>query len=407
MKIAIWYNLPSGGAKRALFDHVRGLVGRGHELQAWCPPTADRSYLPLSNLIPEHVVPLAWRLSPSRDGAGRWASGLSHLRSRAAALEAHAQTCGEEMERWGYDVVFANTCLLFAAPHIGRYVRGPKLLYLQEPNRAFYEAMPRLPWLAPPAGTGFTARCLDALKVYRFRVGARTELENARAFPTVLVNSYFSRESIARAYHLDARVCYLGVDTGQFHPPTATMLRERFVIGLGAVSPSKRVDLAIRALALVPAPRPPLVWVGNMAHDIYLGEMRQLAARLEVDLQIRSRVEDAELVDLLQRAVVMLYTSRLEPFGFAPLEANACGVPVVAVREGGIRETIVDGINGLLCDAEPAALATAVTRLLDHPAEAEALGRSAAQHVAAEWNLERSTDRIEAELRRAAAMSAV
>lgn len=407
MKIAIWYNLPSGGAKRALFDHVRGLVGRGHELQAWCPPTADRSYLPLSHLIPEHVVPLAWRLPRSRDGVGRWASGLSHLRSRSAALEVHAQTCGEQMERWGYDVVFANTCLLFAAPHIGRHVRGPKLLYLQEPNRVLYEAMPRLPWVALPRGTGLVARCKDALQVHRLRAGARTEWENARAFPTLLVNSYFSRESIARAYHLDARVCYLGVDTGQFHPPAATMPRERFVIGLGAVSSSKRVDLAIRALALIPAPRPPLVWVGNMAHEIYLGEMRQLAARLEVDLQIRSRVEDHELVSLLQRAALMLYTSRLEPFGFAPLEANACGVPAVAVREGGIRETIVEGINGLLCDAEPAALAKAVARLLDHPAEAGALGQSAARHIAAEWNLERSTGRIEAELCRAAAMSAV
>ena len=37
-----------------------GLLTRGHTLEAWCPPTADREYLPLSPLIPEHVVDLEW-----------------------------------------------------------------------------------------------------------------------------------------------------------------------------------------------------------------------------------------------------------------------------------------------------------------------------------------------------------
>ena len=57
MKIAVWHNLPSGGGKRALYNHVRGLRERGHTLESWCPPTADQNYLPLSELIAEHVVP--------------------------------------------------------------------------------------------------------------------------------------------------------------------------------------------------------------------------------------------------------------------------------------------------------------------------------------------------------------
>src|SRR5438270_5425310 len=46
MKIAIWHNLPSGGAKRALHDQVVGLKARGHELEVWCPSSADPNYLP-------------------------------------------------------------------------------------------------------------------------------------------------------------------------------------------------------------------------------------------------------------------------------------------------------------------------------------------------------------------------
>ena len=58
MRIAVWHNLPSGGGKRALYYHVRGLVEKGHSVEAWCPSTSDRNYLPLSELITEHVVPI-------------------------------------------------------------------------------------------------------------------------------------------------------------------------------------------------------------------------------------------------------------------------------------------------------------------------------------------------------------
>src|SRR5229473_8596052 len=66
MKIAVWHNLPSGGGKRALYYHVRGLVERGHTVESWCPPTADVSYLPLRELIPEHAVPNEWTLYQGR-----------------------------------------------------------------------------------------------------------------------------------------------------------------------------------------------------------------------------------------------------------------------------------------------------------------------------------------------------
>src|SRR6266542_5380577 len=67
MKIAVWHNLPSGGGKRALFDHVRGLVERGHTVKSWCPSTADQTYLPLSQLIEERVLPFASKSRVSKN----------------------------------------------------------------------------------------------------------------------------------------------------------------------------------------------------------------------------------------------------------------------------------------------------------------------------------------------------
>lgn len=56
MRVAVWHNLPSGGGRRVLHDHVTALAGRGHAVEVRCPPTADRRYWPLPAANPEHVV---------------------------------------------------------------------------------------------------------------------------------------------------------------------------------------------------------------------------------------------------------------------------------------------------------------------------------------------------------------
>src|SRR3979409_898978 len=123
--------------------------------------------------------------------------------------------------------------------------------------------------------------------------------------------------------------------------------------------------------------------------------MRELSFLSGVDLRVRMAVSDAELVAILNKAALLLYTSRLEPFGFAPLEANACGLPVVGVAEGGIRETVQDGVNGFLVDREAESSACAANSLLQNPALARQMGENAAVNVQRNWNVERSVDRLE------------
>src|SRR5262249_39058602 len=108
-----------------------------------------------------------------------------------------------------------------------------------------------------------------------------------------------------------------------------------------------------------------------------------------------------ELVDVLNRAAMMVYAPRLEPFGMAPLEGNACGLPVVAVAEGGIRETIVDGVNGLLVEADPEAMARGVRDLVEEDDQAPALGEAGVRVVDERWSLEAAEQRLEAHLDRA------
>ena len=131
MRIAVWHNLPSGGGKRALDSHVRGLVARGHSVESWCPPTADSSYLPLGEIIPERTKPLDRASFVGRNPLTRWIGPYKDMTAKLAAMDRHCRACADEINAGGFDVLFANSCMFFRTTSIGRHVAIPRLLYLK------------------------------------------------------------------------------------------------------------------------------------------------------------------------------------------------------------------------------------------------------------------------------------
>ena len=401
MRIAVWHNLPSGGGKRALYYHVRGLVERGHQVSCWCLDSADQSFLPLSEFAPERVVPTEFRRP--RAGFTSWlAPWYSEAIARMQAFDEACRLCAQEIAAGQFDLLFANSSVGYYVPFILRHLDMRKVLYLQEPCRFLYEAAPVLPWVSGAeeewGSTLFNPRRIRANypNLQTLRLQAKQEWLNVQACDRVLVNSYFSRESVLRAYGVAARVCYLGVDTKLFR--NLNLERESFIVGVGSIDPIKHIDLAISAVALLPEPRPPLVWIANSGSESYRDTITELARSSGVELRIQSAISDSELVNILNRAALLLCTPRLEPFGFAVLEANACGLPVVAVAEGGLRETVDHGRNGLLVDPEPASIARAVEQLLDDPSLARKLGETGVANVTQNWAVEKSVDRLEKHL---------
>jgi glycosyltransferase involved in cell wall biosynthesis len=323
------------------------------------------------------------------------------LALQSAAVDRHGREAAAVVDAGKFDVLFANSCVVSAVPAIARYCSTPAALYLQEPKRPLYEASfsPAFAALAKPGRSPLAPWYVrkwikDRLETPIRRRQARDEWESAKAFRRILVNSYFSRESVLRAYALDAEVCYLGIDSTSF--ATASNPARDYLIGLGSFTHNKNIPFVIRAVACLPMPRPPLIWVGNTTKPAhYLEEVQALARQLGVDFQPRKLVPQAELTELLGGALAMLYAPRLEPFGYAPLEANACGTPVIAVAEGGVRETVRDGVNGLIVAPRPEAMAEAVQRLQRDPELVARLGRSARAVVETEWTLSAATDRLE------------
>lgn len=401
MKIAVWHNLPSGGGKRALYNHVRGLVERGHEVSCWCLDTADQSFLPLSEFAPERVMPTEFR--KPRAGLTSWlAPWYSEALARMQEFDEACRRCAKEIAAGQFDLLFANSAVGYNVPFVLRHLSMKKALYLQEPRRFLYEAAPILPWVSSAAddlgSSLFHPRTILANypNLQTLRLQAKQEWLNVQACDRVLVNSYFSRESVLRAYGVEARVCYLGVDRTVFR--NLNLERERFIVGVGSLDPVKHIDLAINAVALLPKPRPPLVWIANSGNQNYRDTIIELARSSGVDLRIQNVISDSELVNILNRAALLLCTARLEPFGFVVLEANACGLPVVGVAEGGLRETVEHGSNGLLAEPEPESISRAVNQLLDNPGLARRMGEAGVDNVSQNWAVEKSVDRLETNL---------
>jgi glycosyltransferase involved in cell wall biosynthesis len=401
MKIAIWHNLPSGGAKRALFYQVKGMLERGHQLEVWCPPDANRSYLPLNPLVTEHVLPLRKGKTGKMEGAKRLVQVYRGWLEQIQWMDEHCSQCAAEIHERNFDLFWGHACQYFAVTSIGGRVNLPRVLDLPEPYRRLYEAAPGYPWLAlPPADRIWSLRYMqdfihNLVKTQELRIQARQEHENIRAYDLVHVYSYFSRESMLRTYGLDARVCYCGIDIELFHDRHES--REPFVVGVGSITRAKNIHFVIRSLGKLKPPRPPLVWIGNMANASYLASLKALAEKEGVEFIAKVLLDDQELVSLLNRASVMAYAPRLEPFGVAPLEANACGLPVVAVAEGGVRESIQDGVNGILVSHnDEQAFAGAIASLLENPGSARKLGRQGRELVCQHWTWSASLDRLEA-----------
>ncbi|HEV7663817.1 MAG TPA: glycosyltransferase family 4 protein [Chloroflexota bacterium] len=209
----------------------------------------------------------------------------------------------------------------------------------------------------------------------------------------LVANSRYTASRLQRLYRRDAdAIVYPGVDLDLFRPAER---EPRYAITVGRLSPEKGLD---RLFALWrDMPDLPLHVVGGGSPDV----VRQLRASAPGSVVFRGELSGTDLAEAYQGAAVAVFAPYGEEFGLAPLEALASGVPVVAWREGGLLETVVDGVSGYLVSDEVTFRQRA--RLLLHDqARRQAFGRAA--RIRAEgFSWERTASGIEAVCQRLAA----
>jgi glycosyltransferase involved in cell wall biosynthesis len=222
----------------------------------------------------------------------------------------------------------------------------------------------------------------------------RSDYKNIQKATQVLANSSFMLGVIKSIYTINPVVCYHGVDSDFFRP--LDLSKGDFLLSVGSMTPLKGFDFLIYAVARIPENmRPRLKIVSNFANPPEREFLIALATDLRVDLELAIGVGEEELLLAYNKAKLVVYAPVREPFGLVTIESMACGTPVVAVSEGGIRETVVDNEVGILVDRDEQAFADAIQSLLADPARRKELGRKGRSHVEESWSWARAVERID------------
>jgi glycosyltransferase involved in cell wall biosynthesis len=163
-----------------------------------------------------------------------------------------------------------------------------------------------------------------------------------------------------------------------------SIVRERYFLVAGRIMWTKNIELAVRAFKLMKPHHPDfrLVVAGmvDAKSEGYLDELQRLAAA-DPSIEFVIAPSDAQLRALYERCYGLLFTPFNEDWGIVPLEAMSFAKPVIAVNRGGPVESIEHGRTGLLCPPEPQAFADLMSRLVEDPDYAAALGSAGAQAV--------------------------
>ncbi|MCW2615700.1 MAG: putative glycosyl transferase [Frankiales bacterium] len=191
-----------------------------------------------------------------------------------------------------------------------------------------------------------------------------------------------------------------GVDLAAFTPvgPSAPRAPGRLrVLCVGRLVERKGVGNAISAVGLLHRRDVELVVAGgpdagHLDDDAEVARLRGIAGQAGIADRVRflGRVGRDDLPPLLRSADVAVCVPWYEPFGIVPLEAMACGVPVVASAVGGLVDTVVHGQTGLLVPPrDPAALAEVLDELLLDVRRRASLGRSGSERAQARYSWDR------------------
>jgi len=398
MHIAVCHYPPPGGAGRALDQLGRQLARRHtvvvyrlnevglHQAAAAMPPTNPP--IDLVSFRPYQRRRFALYLND-------WGEYQALARIAAAW-----RVVADRVDAAGYDAGLISICRHSHAPAVLRHLQTPAAYFCHEPPRRFYE-----PWCRPNAAPQSPyVRLRQAwqrpARALLDEVVRRDDALNVGASSAVLTNSRYTARRVRTVYHRDAEVSYLGVDPDTFYPAADAPSAAR-VISVGSLEPHKGFDFVIRALGRIPHQRRPLLTiVGATGHPRMPAYLNHLAASLGVRLELCQGCTEAALAARYRASALFLFGAHYEPFGLVALEALASGVPIVAVAEGGVPETIEDGYTGALVPRDELKFADAVDGLLQDGTRRLQAGKAARAAVLARWTWEQAADRMEAHLAR-------
>lgn len=177
----------------------------------------------------------------------------------------------------------------------------------------------------------FIKRVMAKYFLHKIRIWDISSLNRVDYF---IANSKFIQHRIKKVYNRESTVIYPPVDVERFE---LCEEKEDYYVAFSRLVPYKKIDLIVEAFN------------ANGLRLKVLGtgpEIDKLKALASSNIEILGYQDDANVVKIIQRAKALVFAA-IEDFGIVPVEAQACGTPVVCLNQGGTAETVVDEITGV------------------------------------------------------------
>jgi len=257
-----------------------------------------------------------------------------------------------------YDLVISSSHC--AAKAVVRAGRALHICYCHTPMRYAWDQFEAY------FAVGQVGRSRGALLRPALAALARWDRATEGRVDRFIANSRHVASRIGQYYNRRATVVYPPVDTAFYQPGASRP--EGYALIVSALVPYKRIDLAVESCRRVGMP---LRIIGQGPERARLQRIAGPSA------QFLGTLTNEQIRALYQRASVVMLPGE-EDFGIVPLEAQACGRPVVALARGGALETVVDGVTGVLVrEATPEAMADGLERAMVTPFEPATIRRHA------------------------------
>lgn len=340
-----------------------------------------------------HVTPTYFAPESVLGGGERFAEELARAMSRRAEVKLVSFGSRASRQRLSatYERVilrsWSRALLVPYSPRLRRELRGADVVHCHQ-----YFVLPT--FLAARAGRAQRSRVF----VSDLGGGAWTpgfHIDQSRWLTGHLpISEYAARSLPGRPRPF--RVIYCGVDLAR-HPMRPALEHDGSAVSLGRILPHKGIHFLIAGLPSGMT----LHVVGSPLDEAYLERLRGLA--VGKDVRFHLGLADAEVIAILQRAMALVHPTPVAPggnahqhelFGLAPVEAMACGCPVVASRAASLPEIVDHEINGLLVPPnDPEAITAALARLATEPPLWKRLSVAARQRVETCFTWDRVADR--------------
>jgi glycosyltransferase involved in cell wall biosynthesis len=345
-------------------DWLTGMRGGEKVLEALCERYPDADIFTLFH-VPGSVSPTIERHRIITSGLQKLPFAHTQYRKYLPLYP----TAIEQFDLDRYDLVLSvSTC---AAKSVVVPGRARHICYCNAPMRYAWDQFDA--YFGPERVGALASRWVYAPVLRRL---ARWDAATASRVGRFIGNSGNIAARIRRYYNREATVVYPPVDTAFFHPDT-TPPADHFLI-VSALVPYKRIDVAIDACRRAGA-RLRIIGTGpDRAHLEQLANGAGPSTGHGTSLvEFVGHASNEQIRDEYRRALAVLLPGE-EDFGIVPVEAQACGRPVVALARGGALETVVPGETGILFEElTPAAMAEALEQVASMPVDGDRLRANA------------------------------